>query len=228
MAELINGRNIILYKYDETTYEDIPFACATASSLSIQTDGREITSQSSAFFREFQPDVISWSMTASGFMILSTEYNYLALLDLVTNRTLFTVKFVIDNGTVLGLSIFTGQVYISSFTLDAPDDVLGTYSVELTGTGAYSTSGTTVTPGGIIITGGSIVQVFQTTATDGQTSITFAGAIGLELLYASRGGIAVQPIGTLTGNGGTWDIATGVLTLATPAVDGELFLVLCQ
>jgi predicted secreted protein len=228
MAELINGRNIILYKYDETTYEDIPFACATASSLSIQTDGREITSQSSAFFREFVPDVTSWSLSCSGFMILNTEYNYLALLDLITNRTLFTVKFVIDNGTVLGLSIFTGQVYISSFTLDAPDDQLGTYSVELTGTGAYSTSGTTVTPGGIIITGGSIVQVFQATATEGQTNITFAGAIGLELLYASRGGIAVQPIGTLTGNGGTWDIATGVLTLATPAVDGELFLILAQ
>jgi hypothetical protein len=50
----------------------------------------------------------------------------------------------------------------------------------------------------------------------------------LELLYASRGGIAVQPIGTLTGNGGTWDIATGVLTLATPAVDGEMFLILVQ
>jgi len=228
MAELINGRNVMLYRYDGDTYEDIPFACMTSCSLRLSMSLRDVTNASSANHTESEPDLISWGITGGGLMILNTDQNYLSIADLFAQRLPITVKFVIDNGTVLGLSIFTGQVYISSFTLDAPDDVLGTYSVELTGTGAYSTSGTTVTPGGIIITGGSIVQVFQTTATDGQTSITFAGAIGLELLYASRGGIAVQPIGTLTGNGGTWDIATGVLTLATPAVDGEQFLILAQ
>ena len=228
MAELINGRNIVLYYYDETTYEDIPFACATASTLAIQTDTREITSQTSAFFREFKPDVISWNISASGFMILNTQYNYLAILDLVTNRTMFTAKFVIDNGTVYGLSIFTGRVMITSLTLDGQDDQLGTYSMELQGSGAYSLAGTTVTPGGIIITGGSIVQVFQAVATEGQTSFTFAGAIGLDLLYASRGGIAIQPIGSLTGNGGTWNAATGTLTLATECVEGEQILILAQ
>jgi hypothetical protein len=228
MAELINGRNVMLYYYKASTYEDIPFACMTSCSLRLSMSLRDVTNASSANHTESEPDLISWGITGGGLMILNTDQNYLSIADLFAQRLPITVKFFIDNGTVLGLSIFTGQVYISSFTLDAPDDVLGTYSVELTGTGAYSTSGTTVTPGGIIITGGSIVQVFQTTATDGQTSITFAGAIGLELLYASRGGIAVQPIGTLTGNGGTWDIATGVLTLATPAVDGELFLILVQ
>jgi len=228
MAELINGRNVMLYRYDSTTYEDIPFACMTSCSLRLSMSLRDVTNASSASHTESEPDLISWGITGGGLMILNTDQNYLSIADLFAQRLPITVKFVIDNGTVLGLSIFTGQVYISSFTLDAPDDVLGTYSVELTGTGAYSTSGTTVTPSGIIITGGSIVQVFQAVATEGQTNITFAGAIGLELLYASRGGIAVQPIGTLTGNGGTWDIATGVLTLATPAVDGELFLILVQ
>jgi predicted secreted protein len=228
MSTLVNGRNMVLYKYDETTYEDIPFACATNSSLSIQVSNRETTNASSAFYREFKPDVISWGITASGFVILSTEYNYLAILDLITNRTTFTVKFVIDNGGVLGLSIFTGQVFISSLQLDGPDDQLGTYSVELTGTGAYSRSGTTVTPGGIIITGGSIVQVFQAVATEGQSTFTFAGAIGLDLLYASRGGISIQPIGTLTGNGATWNAGTATMTLATPSVEGEQILILAQ
>lgn len=231
MSNLVNGRNIMLYKYDATTYEDIPFACATNAILSVQTSTREKTNASSAFYREYKPDVIGWTISATGLVTLNTEYNYLLLLDLVTNRTTFTVKFIIDNGGVLGLSIFTGQVFISSFSIDAADDTLSTYNVELTGTGAYSTSGTTVTPGGIIITGGSIVQVFQATATDGQTSITFAGAIGLEMLYGSRGGIAIQPlayVGSPSGNGGVWDISTGTLTLATPAVDGELFLILAQ
>ena len=228
MAQLINGRNIVLYYYDETTYEDVPFACATASTLAIQTETKEITSQTSAFFREFKPDVISWNISASGFMILNTEYNYLAILGLVTNRTMFTAKFVIDNGTVYGLSIFTGRVVITSLTLDGQDDQLGTYSLELQGSGQYSISGTTVTPGGIIITGGSIIQVFQAVAAEGQSTFTFSGAIGLDLLYASRGGISIQPIGTLTGNGATWSDGTATMTLATPSVEGEQILILAQ
>ena len=42
MAEIVNGRNIILYKYDADTETDIPFACGTSCNLSIQTDGKEI------------------------------------------------------------------------------------------------------------------------------------------------------------------------------------------
>ena len=228
MAELINGRNVMLYRYDGTTYEDIPFACMTSCNLAINLALRDVTNAASANYTESEPDLLSWTITGSGLMILNTQQNYLTLLDYITQREKITVKFVIDNGGVLGLSIFTGQVYISSLSLDAPDDTLSTYSVSLVGSGAYSTSGTTVTPGGIIITGGSIVQVFQLVATDGQTSLTFSGAVGLELLYGSRGGITIQPIGTLTGNGGTWDIATGTLTLATPAVGGEEFIILLQ
>jgi predicted secreted protein len=231
MAELINGRNVMLYRYDGTTYEDIPFACMLSCTLSVNLSLREVTNAASSNYAESEADLLSWSISGSGFTILNTQQNYLTLLDYITQREKITVKFVIDNGGVLGLSIFTGQVFISSFSIDAADDTLSTYNVELTGTGAYSTSGTTVTPGGIIITGGSIVQVFQATATDGQTSITFAGAIGLEMLYGSRGGIAIQPlqyVGTPSGNGGTWDISTGTLILATPAVDGELFLILAQ
>lgn len=228
MADLINGRNVMLYRYDGTTYEDIPFACMTSCSLVVNLSLRDVTNQASANYTESEADLISWTISGSGLMILNTEQNYLTLLDYITQREKITVKFVIDNGGVLGLSIFTGQVYISSLSLDAPDDTLSTYSVSLVGSGAYSTSGTVVTPGGIIITGGSIVQVFQLTATEGQTSLTFSGAVGLDLLYGSRGGIAIQPIGTLSGNGGTWNSATGVLTLATPTVDGEEFLILAQ
>lgn len=231
MAELINGRNVMLYRYDGTTYESIPFACMTSCNLAINLSLRDVTNQASANYTESEADLLSWTISGSGLMILNTEQNYLTLLDYITQREKITVKFVIDNGGILGLSIFTGQVYINSLSIDAPDDTLSTYSVSLIGSGAYSTSGTTVTPGGVIITGGSIVQVFQVTATEGQTSITFSGAVGLDMLYGSRGGIAIQPlayVGSPSGNGGVWDETTGVLTLATPAVDGELFLILAQ
>lgn len=231
MAELINGRNVMLYRYDGTTYKDIPFACMLSCTLSVNLGLREVTNAASSNYAESEADLLSWSISGSGFTILNTQQNYLTLLDYITQREKITVKFVIDNGGVLGLSIFTGQVFISSFSIDASDDTLSTYNVELTGTGAYSTSGTTVTPGGIIITGGSIVRVFQLTATEGQTSLTFSGAVGLDMLYGSRGGIAIQPLayaGSPSGNGGVWNETTGVLTLAVPAVADELFLILCQ
>ena len=228
MANLVNGRSIMLYKYNAETYEDIPFACATDCVLTNTFDLKEVTSQTSANFREFKPDLNSWNITGSGFVILNNQYNYLTQLSAVKDRELLTVKFVIDNGGVLGLSIFTGNCYLVNHTINSADDTLSTYSLTLQGTGTPSLSGTSVTPGGVIIISGSIIQVFQATATDGQTSITFPGAIGLDLLYGSRGGLSIQPIGTLTCNGGTWDISTGTLTLATPAVDGELFLILAQ
>lgn len=231
MAELINGRNVVLYKYDGTTYESIPFACATECTLTNNLELKEITNQSSANFREFKPDMNSWSISGSGFVILNTEYNYLTQLGAIINRELLTVKFIIDNGGVNGLSIFTGNCYLINLSIVGADDNLSTYALQLQGTGVPSLAGTTVTPGGVIITGGSVVQVFQLTATEGQTSLTFSGAIGLDMLYGSRGGIAIQPlayVGSPSGNGGVWDETTGVLTLAVPAVDGELFLILAQ
>ena len=228
MAELINGRNVMLYRYDTDSETDIPFACMTACSLSVNLGLRDVTNSASGNYAESEADLISWTISGSGLMILNTQQNYLSLLNYITQREKITVKFVIDNGGVLGLSIFAGQVYISSLSLDAPDDTLSTYSVSLVGSGQYSIAGTTVTPGGIIITGGSIIQVFQAVATEGQSTFTFAGAIGLDLLYASRGGISIQPIGTLTGNGATWNAGTGTMTLATPSVEGEQILILAQ
>jgi hypothetical protein len=231
MAEKVIGRNVMLYVYDEVLEVDVPFACATDAILTNNLELKEITSQSSANFREFKPDIGTWQIQGNGFIILNDQYNYLYQLDAILNRTLLLVKFVIDNGGSLGLSIFSGNAYLINHSISSPDTAASAYSLVLQGTGAPSTSGAVITPGGTTIISGTTVQVFQTTATEGQTAITFAGTVGLSALYASRGGIAVQPLqfsGSPTGNGGTWDIATGVLTLATPAVDGEQFLILAQ
>ena len=231
MAEKVIGRNIILYKYDAVNEVDVPFACATECTLVNNLELKEITSQSSANYREYKPDVNTWQITCSGFIILNNQYNYLYQLNATLDRELILVKFVIDNGGVLGLSIFSGNGYIINHNLSAPDTAAGNYQLTIQGSGAPSLAGATITPGGTTIISGTTVQVIQTAATEGQTVITFSGAIGKSALYASRGGIAVQPLqfsGSPSGNGGTWDTVTGTLTLATEAVGGELFLLLCQ
>jgi predicted secreted protein len=231
-ANLINGRNVVLYQYDSETGLSTPFASATAADLSIQSAMREVTNESSAFFREFKPDINSWEINCSGFVILSSEYNYLTLANLITNRTSLSIKFVIDNGGIYGLSIFSGTVYIKSFQLSGSDDALATYSVSLQGTGQYYTSGTTVDPSGRVIVSGTTVKVFQVTATAGLTTVSFSGAAGLTALYASRSGSSIQPL-TYSGsptapNGAKWTSSTYSLTLSTPTVNGELFLLLAQ
>jgi len=233
MATEVNGRNVVLYKLNNDL-TSTAFACATNATLSIQTDTIEVTNQSSAFFHEYKPNMIGWSMSGSGFVILNTEYNYISTAALIAARAAFTVQFVIDNGGALGLSIFSGSVILTSYELTGGDDTLATYSIQLQGTGAYSTSGTTVTPSGTIIISGTTLQVFQVTAVGGETTITFPGTIGLTMLYGSRGGLGIQPLaytGSATDpNGGVWNTLTGVLSLpaTNPAVVGELFLILAQ
>ena len=231
MANKVIGRNVTLYYYDEVNEVDVPFACATECTLVNNLELKEVTSQSSASWREFKPDYNNWQITCSGFVILNDQFNYLYQLTAIIDRSLILVKFVIDNGGSLGLTIFSGNGYIINHNLGAPDTAASNYSLTLQGSGAPSIAGTTITPGGTTIISGTTVQVIQTTATEGQTVITFAGSIGKSALYASRGGISVQPLqfsGTPSGNGGTWNQVNGTLTLATPAVDGELFLLLCQ
>jgi predicted secreted protein len=231
MANVVNGRNVVLYKLNDDL-TSTAFAYATEASLSIQTEVKEVTNQSSAFYREFKPDVISWGIAGSGFVILNTEYNYISLAALIADREAFTVQFVIDNGGALGLSIFSGSVIITGYELSGTNDSLASYAVKLQGTGAYSTSGTVVTPSGTIIISGTTLQVFQVTAAGGETSITFPGTIGLDCLYASRGGTTVQPLAYVSTptapNGAVWQTTTGVLDLANAAVAGELFLILAQ
>lgn len=231
MANKVIGRNVTLYYYDEVNDVDVPFACATECTLVNNLELKEVTSQSSASWREFKPDYNSWQVTCSGFVILNDQFNYLYQLTAIIDRYLILVKFVIDNGGALGLTIFSGNGYIINHNLSAPDTTASNYSLTLQGSGAPSIAGTVITPGGTTIISGTTVQVIQTVATEGQTVITFAGSIGKSALYASRGGMAVQPLqfsGTPSGNGGTWNQVNGTLTLANAAGEGELFLALVQ
>ena len=60
MADKVIGKNIMLYKYDAETETDIPFACSTNATFSVNVDQKEVTSQSSAWYREYRNDIASW------------------------------------------------------------------------------------------------------------------------------------------------------------------------
>ena len=198
-----------------------PMGASTSCSFESSTDQIEVTSQTSAWFREFKNDITSWTVTCDGFIALS-GYSYLALMQKQLNRAAIDVRFSIDNDNddnsgTYGYSIVSGTANITSISLSAPVEGASTYSLSLQGTGAYSITGTQVIDGGSTISTSS-VNSFSYIAAGGETSVTFAGAIGATCISVTRGGVEVRAIatsGTPTDENVSFNSATGVLTFAT-------------
>ena len=226
MAAVI-GKNVMLYWHRTEDDTDVAFACSTNCTFNVSVDQKEVTSQTSAWFREYKNDVITWSVTCDGFVSLSDNYNYAYLLQLVLDKEPITVKFSIDNdnGTgsgLLGYTILTGQANITSLSLSGPVENSSTYSVTLQGTGGYSIDGVEVTQEGINISS-QIVKMYDYTATGGETTVTLPGAIGFTCFSVTRGGVEVQDINPVTvdANDVSFNTVTGILTFGSSLAAGE-------
>ena len=232
----VGARDIFLYtqgtnvaKVTTTMPTDIPFACSTNCSFSVNVDQKEVTSQTSAWYREFKNDIANWSVNCDGLITLE-NYGYLYLLQTQQNRTQIAIKFAIDNGAD-GLVVIGGNCNLTSLQINAPYKDIGTYSVGLQGSGAYTTSGTSINQNGVIITASGQVYTKGTTAAGGETTITYTDMIGKSCLYVSRGGIDVQSIlstGTPVDEQVKWVSATGVLTFSRVLESGEFVRSLFQ
>jgi predicted secreted protein len=198
-----------------------PMGASTSCSFEASTEQVEVTSQTSAWFREFKNDITSWTVNCDGFIALS-GYSYLALMQKQLNRASIDVRFSIDNDNAdasgtYGYSIVSGTANITSISLSAPVEGASTYSLALQGTGAYSITGTQVIDGGSTISTSS-VNSFSYTAAGGETSVTFSSAIGSACISVTRGGVEVRLIATSgvpTDENVSFNSATGVLTFAT-------------
>lgn len=228
MADKIKGSNIVIYRVTEDG--DAPFACMRNGELFFEIDEKITNSQTSAFWEDSIPALTRWGINGDGLMILNNQWNYLYLITDVVNREIFNIKFVIDNGTVEGLSIVEAQMFIRNLTISKTFRDVATYQVQLKGKNQPSISGTVVTPAGTTIIAGTALTVVNATATEGQTSFTLGGGIGKNLVYASHGGITYSPLGSAGSfnTGITWDSLTGIATVYTPCVADESLIFLLQ
>ena len=234
MANNVQGKNIMLYYHEPAseTYpegRDIPFSCSTNCSFSVNVDQKEVTSQTSAWYREYKNDIATWSVNCDGLITLN-GYGYLFLLQQQQDRTTILVKFVIDNG-VDGLVVISGNCNLTSLQINAPYKDIATYSVSLQGTGAYGTTGTTIDPSGTVIVAGGAIYSKGYTAVGGETTITWTDMIGKSCLYVSRGGVDVQDIlttGTPIDEQVKWTSTTGTLTFSRVLGSGEYIRALFQ
>jgi len=218
----VTGENIMLYYHDPISGNDIPFACSTNCTFNVQVGQKEVTSQSSAWYKEFKNDVASWTVSCDGLITLD-NYGYLFLLQQQQNRTTILVKFVIDNG-VNGLVIISGNCNLTNLQINGPWKDIATYSVSLQGTGAYGTTGTTISPTGTIIVAGSPIINKEYVGSGGETTIVWSSVISKNCVYVSRGGVDVRQIlttGTPTNDQVKWNSSTGTLTFGTALVSNE-------
>jgi predicted secreted protein len=138
----VGARDVIFYtqgdsiaKFTSTLPTYSAFACSTNCTFNVQVDQKDVTSQTSAWFREFKIDIASWTVTCEGIVILS-EYSYADMLNTQLNRNTIGVKFAIDNGT--STTLISGNANITSLSINAPYQDISTYSVSLQGIGAYT------------------------------------------------------------------------------------------
>ena len=208
-----------------------PMGASTSCTFESSTEQVEVTSQTSAWFREFKNDVSSWTVSCDGFIALS-GYSYLALMQKQLDRASIDVRFSIDNDNAdgsdtYGYSVVSGTANITSISLSAPVEGASTYSLSLQGTGAYAISGTQVINGGSTISTSS-VNSYSYTAAGGETTVTFVAAIGSACVSVTRGGVEVRIINTSgvpTGENVTYNTATGVITFATArALEADEFI----
>jgi hypothetical protein len=227
----VGARDITFYtqgtnvaKVTTTMPTDIPFACSTNCSFSVNVDQKEVTSQTSAWYRQYKNDIASWSVNCDGLITLA-NYGYLYLLQTQQNRTQIAIKFAIDNG-VDGLVIIAGNCNLTSLQINAPYKDIGTYSVGLQGSGAYTTSGTSINQNGVIVIANGQVYMKQATAAGGETTITWTDMIGKSCLGFTRGGVEVREIlttGTPTNDQIKFTSASGMVTFGR-ALESDEFI----
>jgi predicted secreted protein len=198
-----------------------PFGASTNCTFNTSVDQVEITTLATGSYKEYIGSQINWDVSVDGLIALS-GYSYLSLLSKLQNKQSIEVRFSIDNdnadGTdTYGYSVIAGTCNIISLDINGPMENASSYSASLQGTGAYSITGTQVIDGGSTISTSS-VNSFSYTAAGGETSVTFAGAIGSTCISVTRGGVEVRTIATSgvpTDENVSFNSATGVLTFAT-------------
>lgn len=228
MAAVI-GKNVMLYWHRTEDDTDVAFACSTNCAFNVSVDQKEVTSQSSAWFREYKNDIATWTVTCDGLITLS-GFSYLFMIEKQLAREPIEIKFVIDNGED-GLFIINGTCNITNIAINAPYKDVATYNVSLQGSGEYGTTGTSIDPSGVVIVGANPIKTKGYTAAGGESTITWSDTIGYSCLYVSRGGIDVQGIitsGTPVDEEVKFNSATGVLTFSRPLGSGEFVRALLQ
>tara|TARA_R110002020_G_scaffold72828_4_gene187139 strand:- start:872 stop:1282 length:411 start_codon:yes stop_codon:yes gene_type:complete len=130
---IVNATDIVV-KINTTagsTPADVLLHC-TSASLSISTDLRDSTTKASSGFQENLAGLKSWEVSGDGFVDFAGTND---TQDLITEMLSATPAVEVSFG-IAGTSVYTGEAFITSISVDAGVEENATYSISLQGTGA--------------------------------------------------------------------------------------------
>lgn len=139
MSNIVKGENVTVFKYDDTIFAWVPYACARSCSFTIETDTIETSITGSGKYRTFVPRSNASVGTLEGLTQLGLANN-LSIADLITlqiNHEILLMRWedVADNGQVFTKEL---EMFITNSTQTASFDNVATFSVSLQGTGAIT------------------------------------------------------------------------------------------
>lgn len=136
MGNLVKGKNVTVFKYEDSISVWVPYACARSCTFSFDTSFLETSITGQGAFRTYVPEAHSFTGSLEGLTQLE-KVNHLSIADLMAiqiNMEVMLMRFedVSDDGDV-----FTKEAlfFITNTTQTASFDNVATFSVALQGTG---------------------------------------------------------------------------------------------
>jgi uncharacterized protein (TIGR02145 family) len=136
----VNGKDAILYKYNETTLDWVPFGCARSITLDISREMVETSITGNGVFKTYVPGAGSVSGTIEGLVFISLDSPTLITMkevyDLIINGTTFNIKYYERDFTFQTYLQKELTVLLESLNETASFDNMVTFSANFRGVGA--------------------------------------------------------------------------------------------
>jgi hypothetical protein len=224
MADIVLGKDYLLTAYQTDGY--YPIACLQEVRLIVSTELLPATHYNSPVWTAVQPRRSSWRLSSSGVHILRDQ----------AETKLFAYDLIRDQIRQSGLDIrlvtedqggytrtIEGHVYPSETEIGGVAGQIGKWVTELIGSGTLTIDGAiTINPG--------TVQVFEYTATGGETVVTDASLVGRSIKWVDRedSNQKVITVGTPSGREVKYDSSAGSLTFGSAFYPSEYVKVLYE
>ena len=222
MADPVRGENVVFYAKLGTSY--YPFACAKEVTITQTTDKIELAPYTTGKWRSFIYGRTSGTITGSGIVKIdpgNSKYSIFDLLNFQTDHIIVLTRYTVTDPQS-NQKTYDVPCLIDEVTLSGTVGQFATYSFTLTMSGDPEFNQTPINDP---LTD---VDSWDYTATGGETTISDASLIGVDVLDIRRNGIGLQVItaGTPTGSQVKFISGSGSLQFGMALGTDEYILVI--
>ena len=218
----VKGKNIVISMLSGGLY--YPIFCTKTADFTVNQDEIEMTTINSGSSREYTAGMMNASLTVTGVTTLDNtnsrvSVNYLEQQAIRRTTQSFAITMTDDDGNDL-VRLFDGIIISTNFNRDVSSYSQSSVTIRVTGGITYDTVVTPPVP--------EVVYSDYFACVEGETSISDASLIGVDILQVARSGDTHEETGGVPGNH-QFKYTTGTGTIGfdvnIPFNDGEVIYV---